>query len=732
MLAGVAALLAVALAGGLVAVHQRGMARREARAAEAQRVGAQALTEPDLARSLLLARQGVAIDDSPATRSNLFAALLRAPEAIAVVPGTGYPLNAIDVDPNGRTLAVGDNHGGVLFLDAVTRRPIGRPQKAGVAINAVRFSPDGTRVAVAGYDANQRGFVELLDPRSDRSTGPLATSFDAPGDVFEVGAIIFSPDSHVLVADLLAIGRRSNGRWWVVRWDADTGHRLGPPRPLTSGKAGMPALAGFIAEGARLVTSSAARGTVIRDATTLRRVRELRRGGNPAAVSPDGRVAAFALAGGSVRLLDLRTGGVQVVGQRGGAPVVAMRFTPDSRRLVTASGDAPLIVWDVRRATPVETLAGLGKVEQFTIASDGRTAYGVGHDDSVIAWDLAGTRRLGRSFRVEPPTATGVLAVGGNGRAFAVPDRDGYLDVFDSRALTRARRVRVGPVTAAARGSMLVAIAPDGRTMAATSGEKVRFFDVPTGQPLGPPRLAPAAAVRMLAFSRDGRSLATGGDDGVYVWDVRRQRTVGLYVGVTSPLARRTSLSMSPEGSRLAATVVHADGSGELEILSMPHAKLLARVSAAPGTQTQFSNDGRLLFYGDDAGRVRMFDTRTWKPRGPALAGHAAPGRFALSPDYRVVATTARDGTTQLWQVPSGRPLGTALPGVAGQPVSAAFIDGGAELVTLHDNGQGYVWDVRPQAWAQRACAIAGRTLTRTEWQDALPDRDYAPACSDR
>jgi DNA-binding SARP family transcriptional activator/WD40 repeat protein/energy-coupling factor transporter ATP-binding protein EcfA2 len=732
VLAGVAALLAVAVAGGLVAVHQRSTARSEARAAEAQRIGAQALTEPDLARSLLLGRQGFAIDDSPATRSNLFAALLRAPAAIAVMHGTGHPLNAIDVASDGRTLAVGDNHGGVLFLDAVTRRPIGRPQKAGVAINAVRFSPDGTRVAVAGYDANQRGFVELLDPRSDRSTGPLATSFDEPGGVFEVGTVVFSPDSHVLVADLLAVGGRSNDRWWVVRWDADTGHRLGPPRPLTSGAAGMPALAGFIAGGARLVTSSAARGTVIRDATTLRPVRELRSGGNPAAVSRDGRVAAFALPGGSVRLLDQRTGRVQIVGQRGGAPVVAMGFTPDSRRLVTAAGDAPLVVWDVRRATPVETFAGLGKIEQLTIASDGRTAYGVGHDDSAIAWDLSGTRRLGRSFHVERPTATGVLAVGGKGRAFAVPDRDGYLDVVDSPALTRMRRVRVGPVTPATRGSLLVAIARDGRTMAATTGEQVRFIDLLTGRPLGPPRIAPAGAVRMLAFSADGRWLATGGDDGVYVWNVRRQRTVGLYAGIISPFARRTSLSVSPDDSKLAATVVHADGSGELEILSMPRPKLLARVSAAPGTQTQFSHDGRLLFYGDDAGRVQVLDTRTWKPRGPALAGHAAPGPFALSPDDRVLATTAKDGTTQLWQVLSGRPIGTALPGIAGQPVSAAFIDGGAELVTLHDNGQGYVWDVRPQAWAQRACAIAGRTLTRTEWRDALPNRDYAPACSNR
>jgi WD40 repeat protein len=241
--------------------------------------------------------------------------------------------------------------------------------------------------------------------------------------------------------------------------------------------------------------------------------------------------------------------------------------------------------------------------------------------------------------------------------------------------------------------------------------------------------------VRTLAFSADGRWLATSGDDqAVYLWSVRRQSTMSLYIGPTGRnISPPTSLSVSPDGSKLATTLVHRDGSGELEILSMPRLALLAREpAAAPGRQTQFSRDGRLLFYGDNAGRVWMLDTHTWKPRGRPLAGHARPGTFALSADDRVLATTSSDGTTRLWDVPSGRPMGTALPGVAGQPVSAAFVDHGTALVTLHDNGRGYVWNVQPQAWAQRACVIAARTLTRTEWQDALPERDYAPACAHR
>jgi hypothetical protein len=205
-LAGVAALLAVALAGGLVALRQRSTARSEARAAEAQRIGVQALTEPDLDRSLLFARQGVALDDSPATRGNLLAALLRAPAAIAVMRATGKPLNAIDLAPDGRTLAVGDSHGNVEFLDAVTRRRIARSYKEGVAIAAVRFSPDGTRAAVAAYDPDHAGLIELLDARTHRSR-ELEFPLSPDRYVSDFGTVMFSPDSRVLAADVAQNGR---------------------------------------------------------------------------------------------------------------------------------------------------------------------------------------------------------------------------------------------------------------------------------------------------------------------------------------------------------------------------------------------------------------------------------------------------------------------------------------------------------------------------------------------
>ena len=62
-----------------------------------------------------------------------------------------------------------------------------------------------------------------------------------------------------------------------------------------------------------------------------------------------------------------------------------------------------LIVWDVERAAPVESLTGhAGVIDAITISHDGRTAYSAGQDGQVVIWDLAGDRRFGRSFDTAP------------------------------------------------------------------------------------------------------------------------------------------------------------------------------------------------------------------------------------------------------------------------------------------------------------------------------------------
>jgi WD40 repeat protein len=435
VLAALGALLAVAVAGGVVALDQRSSARNEAQVAEAQRLGVQALSEPRLDRALLLARQGVALDQSPAARSYLLEALLRSPAAIRVIAGAGNPLDALDLSPDGRTLAAGDTSGNVLFFDAVTGRRVGRPYTALGAISAVRFSPDGRYLAVAFEEQ----FVDILDAGTHQYTRRLVVAPPSSSALIDnpwvLGTIAFSPDSRELWADLIH-NRPHGSSGYIVRWDARSGQRLGPPRQIDPTP--QKALAGFIGRGAQLVTSSGAeRATVIRDAATLRPVRRLRGGSARAALSPDGRVVAFGGADGSVRLLDLQTGNLRVATDRHDAAVIDLRFAPNSRTLLTAGADGRVIEWNVADARRIETFTGhAGTVSQVTIAPDGQTAYSAGGDETVIVWDLAHNRRLDRPFG-SPPRHAMVFPV-----EFRGPNGPTVLSRAASMCLCRSSRSR--------------------------------------------------------------------------------------------------------------------------------------------------------------------------------------------------------------------------------------------------------------------------------------------------
>src|SRR5262245_15340546 len=151
-------LLALSALAAAFALAKRSQARREATAAVAQRLGAQALIDPSMARSLLLAREGMHLDDSEATRSNLLAALLRFPNAIGIVhEGNGRVLDEA-LSPDGRTLAVRGDHGNVALFDTRTFRQEGAliPGNGDIGlwgpnnVHALAFSPDGTTLAVGG------------------------------------------------------------------------------------------------------------------------------------------------------------------------------------------------------------------------------------------------------------------------------------------------------------------------------------------------------------------------------------------------------------------------------------------------------------------------------------------------------------------------------------------------------------------------------------------------------
>jgi WD40 repeat protein len=214
----------------------------------------------------------------------------------------------------------------------------------------------------------------------------------------------------------------------------------------------------------------------------------------------------------------------------------------------------------------------------------------------------------------------------------------------------------------------------------------------------------------------------------VRVWDARR------HVEVRTRRFKRLltrDIAMRPDGRALVVPLENGrPDTGRVEVLAVPSLKTIVPIPMRWGRWSRFSPDGRLLVLGDHEGRVEIYDGRTFRRYGRPVLGHTG---FILTADFsaddRMLATSATDGTVRLWDTRTGDPVGSPLPGIPNVEVGTAFVNGGTHVAAVYDGGRGYLWDVRPSSWARHACAVAGRVLSRAEWDEALPGRPYAPAC---
>src|SRR5262249_3748458 len=106
------------------------------------------------------------------------------------------------------------------------------------------------------------------------------------------------------------------------------------------------------------------------------------------------------------------------------------------------------------------------------------------------------------------------------------------------------------------------------------------------------------------------------------MWDVQRRRIVSA--SQLSPYSIAADVTFSPDGATLATAVNDADGATAIEILSVPQLAQLKTLRGPAASSLEFSPDGGLLALGDDHGRVWLYDTRTWNPRGRLLNAHTS------------------------------------------------------------------------------------------------------------
>ncbi|HET8593562.1 MAG TPA: WD40 repeat domain-containing protein, partial [Solirubrobacterales bacterium] len=680
LLAGVAVLLAAALAGGIFALVQRHEARDAETAQLAQRLGAQALVEEDLDRSLLLARQAVAIDDSPRTRSYLLSDLLRAPAVTGVMHGESTVLRAIAVSPDGRTLAVGevppqqlDSDVGLLFFDARTYERIGEPLPVRGGVESVAYSPDGQTVAFGGGLTTGRrrgGYVRLIDAgtRERLASAHVTTRGLRVDGTSAAVRIAFTRDGSRLI---VVVGSPKPGKQASISVrDAATLAPTGPP--IEPGGFAVDYVGSFVQssgfalapDGRSVVTASDEGELVWWDIRSRRPTRRLAigTGKHALAVSPDEGTIAVGVDRG-IQLVGTRSGAVRTAAGGLAGPPSWLLFSPDGETVVSTSLDGTVALWDAESATRRETLRGhSGAVEQPTFSPDGETLYTVGHDGTAIAWDIGGERGLGRHFTFTQDRAPWGLdgrpgSFSPDGRLVAVGLKEQGIRLWDPTDLTP-----VGAPLLETGGEVFsLAFAPDGRTLAAVTVDgRATLWDVESRSLrqefyVGPP----ACCFLGVSISADGKILAIPGPGGVNLWEVAS----GEPLDTIAPGVPAGDVAFIPAGSTLA--FVHAQG-GTAEVWDVAENSRITTLPVDSDSKyyyaIAFSPDGRTLA----TGGVEDPITRVWDvPTGKLIRelDQGTPGAKTLdfSPDGRTLAVTGFAPVASLWDVATGARIGPTL-----------------------------------------------------------------------
>ncbi len=235
-----------------------------------------------------------------------------------------------------------------------------------------------------------------------------------------------------------------------------------------------------------------------------------------------------------------------------------------------------------------------------------------------------------------------------------------------------------------------VAFSPDGRTLATASTDKtVRLWDVATRRQIGAP-LTGDSPVVAVAFSPDGHTLAST-DNGVRLWDTATRRQIGQSITTQGDVL---GLAFSPDGRTLAT----ADYERTVQLWNLStHRQVGAPFTGhtADVTSVAFSPDGRTLATASTDQTARLWDVASHRQIGAPLTGHSqAVVAVTFSPDGQTLATTGVDKTVRLWNVLTHGQIGQSLTGHTGAVLSAAFSPDSRTLATTSTDSTVRLWDV--------------------------------------
>lgn len=564
--------------------------------------------------------------------------------------GYSSPVRAVAIDPAGRFAVTGGADARALVWDLATARvrtplPVGEDS----AVFAMALSPDAKRVAVGSSDRK----VRVFDLASGKATAETATEGTPNG-------LAFSPDGK-----WLALGQESVEATTIL--DAQSLKTL----KTLAAKDDVLSVA-FSPNGAFLAAGGdsgllqvfdtgtwAERGAWQMDSPFGLRGIGFHGDIGLFVVAEDGQIRVHLLKGQAVDSREVHPGGAN-----------AVAVLPDLG-VVTAGQDDTLRVWTAD-LEPTRVLEGHSRpVVSLGYSRDGRLLLSGGFEGTARVWDTEAGRLRKAVGSLE--VASNAADLSPDGSTLALAGFDGKLRIYGADGSLKHELEGQAP-----RGPMgsysleAVAFSPDGTLVATAGPQRVDVWDVALGRKRA--RLEQPSPAS-LAWSPDGRQIATGGWDGnVRVWDLATRAVVDTRkVPGDSSYARRAT-SVATDGKLLAAGTYDARVVvWELGFDEEPKVIHAEAGPARPVFDLVFSADSKTLLAGTDRSPVLM-DVASGKATVLAtLPDTVTAVRF--SPDGSKVLVGSRDGAVRVLDR-KGTLLATAME-----------LDGGSEWVVTTPDG---------------------------------------------
>lgn len=356
---------------------------------------------------------------------------------------------------------------------------------------------------------------------------------------------------------------------------------------------------------------------------------------------------------------------------------------------------APVVAGAGRALAPWKTLAAL-----VAVAGVAAAGIGLGAADSAPADPPASSKA--------PPSPTPAGAAPPGGAAPLTPAVDRYGDPLPAGAVARLGTIRFG------HGGQLHAIAysPDGKTIASGGPGRIMLWEAATGKPIAPLVLPAGGAARgrvghtfRLAFTRDGRQLISVGsfsfadhDRGqLALWDVEGRRLLHAPQDPPAGGSRwMRSVAVAPDGK----TGVVGRDNGELQLIDIParSARLLTKADGG-AAGLSFAPDGKTLAVATYK-RVLFLDPATGEETKRFETESARQVVFA--PDGKSVwvgcdggqsfKNDNRPGTISRWDVRTGTAVQT-FPTAPEMLLSLAVSPDGKTLASGGVSAGPFLWD---------------------------------------